>query len=225
MTSVQPKDVLISKLWLPIIEESKKVLRPRRRRNFDLRLFTLSDGLDFSEVDTFESHDLLNKSDVVAWTFDPMKKLRADTEGFGIVIDGDIYSDFLDGSVWQSDFQFDIMNFDFTTQPPPGSSKRIEIELENLDKCFKVQQNNSKFLLIYTTCLDGAIVTDLVRQFDVSGLLNEDIDGVDEKQNFIKDAIVQLATKNGFGCVDQKCSANLGLGTQEVYSVVQILKR
>ncbi len=224
-----PKYELIESLWLPMAEKAKAVIRPRRKQNFDLKLFTLSDGISFSEVDIFESHDLLKKSDVVAWTFDLMKKCRADTEGFDAVIDGDVYNDFslADDCPLRDYFPFDMINLDFTTQPPPSNSERIKGELENLEKCLNLQnQGITKFLLIYTTYLDEIIAVDLVRQFSGGDLFDTDICSSDEKRRFIREAIVRLASQNDFNCMDQICSDSLGLnGGQEIYSVVQILKK
>ena len=111
------QSTLIKNLWLPSVQSFSAFACPRKKQDFGLKLFTLSDGLSFEFESKIHDEGFAMKSDAIAWTLmNPSKKFRTESEGFYEVIDDNIY----DGNFLSNKcllipyYPLDIFNFDFT---------------------------------------------------------------------------------------------------------------
>jgi hypothetical protein len=212
----QLKDELISRLWLPKAREAGSVIYPRRRRNTHMRMFTLSDGLDLSEVCKLEDANLIMREECVAWVCSMNKRWRVESENIGMVIDGHVYDpSFLRPSCpLVRHFPFDILNLDFGSQDTEMVKGRMETEMMIFERFIRIQQERgqSRFLVIltipiYSCSLDCARVVRESNGMKVDawgGLGSHDytqnVEGQSEKTDFIQAIAEIVAQKYGYSC-------------------------
>lgn len=234
------KAELIDKLWLPKVKEAKVLIYPRRKKNAKMKLFTLTDGINLGEIFKFESENLIQKEDVVAWVENMRKKFRVESESVDCV-DGSVY----DGSFLASSsqlhnrFPFDIVNLDFNSQEPMQRKGRIEAEVMMIERTIRLQHQTGGhiFVLIYTTILDTFEIngSEVIRVSDAiavngwGGLgLNQfanQITDSGQKMCFLQTFIEKLMQKYGYASRGNVTNLNYDniKGNNKLFSLAAIL--
>ena len=236
------KDQLIDNLWLPQVKEAKKLIHPRRRKNAQMSLLTLTDGIDMREIFRFEEEKLIEKQDVVAWVKTMNKRWRAEVvASVGYAYDGPVYDDsFLDSSCLVSNnFPYDIINLDFHSQEPPNEQGRLEKEMKKIETIFSLQKQSAcnRFVLIYTTIIDSfalnvnAIiqVSDAMHVIGWSGLnldgFTNPISDFKQKKEFLEAFINRISEKYGYKCEGEikHLSKRIGADSENLFSLAVIM--
>lgn len=206
---------LIDELWLPKIKEVAAIFYPRRKKNVKLRLFTLSDGINFNEIMKFESEKLILRADTTVWIIsDFHKRLRVEIENVGGILEGDILSDTICDTSSQlcSVFPCDIINLDFSTQQSNGAVQRIKSEIICLEKNINLQNQKGAqgFLLLFTSFFDSlpVEVNPLIQDSNAlqvqgwSGLslpsFSQSISDKSQLEEFLKASVMQICQKYGY---------------------------
>lgn len=206
---------LIDELWLPKIKEVAVIFYPRRKKNVKLRLFTLSDGINFNEIMKFESEKLILRADTTVWIINDFhKRVRVEIENVGGILEGDILSDTIcdTSSQLYSTFPCDIINLDFSTQQPNSVVQRIKSEIICLEKNINLQNQKGPrgFLFLFTTIFDSIPleVNPLIQDSNAlqvqgwSGLsLPSSPQSISDKgqlEEFLKASVMQICQKYGY---------------------------
>ena len=236
------KDQLIEGLWFSVVKEAGSAFYSRRK-NKRMKLFTLTNGINFKEILKFEEEKLIQRADIVAWVVtDYNKRMRLEVESLGCILDGDILTEpILDtSSQLQSHFPCDIINLDFSSQGPNIRSGRVECEIECLEKNINLQnrRDGRRFVLIYTSIIDSnSINRDNIVQasnaFQISGwrglnltIFPQNISDPNQQKAFIEEAITKICQKYGYSKVRFNNSALAIPGHQEqLYSIGGIIER
>jgi len=209
-----PKDELIEQLWLPKVKEAKAFLYPKRRRNAQMVLFTLSDGINLNEILKLEEQNLILRKDSTACVTTMHKRVRVESESVGYVVDERAYDhSFLRPSCsLVNRFPFDILNLDFGSQDPIIEQGRIEEEMKKIEKILSIQSDKEcdRFILIYTTIIDSNSIDTqgIVRTFSVDaindwdevadGILSVSITDCSLKKDFLRELFSKFPNKYGY---------------------------
>jgi hypothetical protein len=154
------KHRFVCELWLPMVKKSTKHFFPRKRANFGMSLFTLTADNNFEEVAYFSDRTLIEKRKTVVWSYASVKCWRLETELPESTIVGlaryeNSVSDDTAFTIKEK-FPFNIINLDFSSQDPENEEKRIEKELDSLERTISIQnETNGDFILLFTTVLNG----------------------------------------------------------------------
>lgn len=236
------KNQLTNSFWLSKVKEASDAFYPRRKIK-RMRLFTLTDGINFNEISKFEEERLIQRADVVAWVIsDFTKRMRLEVESVGFIVEGDILTEFIIDSQceFQNYFPVDIINLDFSSQDLQMQNGRIENEIICLEKHINLQCNRGcdKFVIIYTTVLNSHSVNknEIIRlsdaiQFDGwTGLsipnFTDHITDLNQQKVFIKETLCKLHQKYGYSNISLDDSSQSISGTsEELFTVVGIIRR
>ena len=152
------KSQLIRELWFPFIKNAGDYFYPRKKKNKELKIFTLTSDTDYQEILCFLDHNLTIHERIIAWTNSHFKKIRLETELGPIKIKGLVtYENAILSNQAQiiQIFPFHIINLDFSSQNPNLEMGRIETEMKSIEKTIQIQKERGcPFVLIYTTLLD-----------------------------------------------------------------------
>ena len=155
------RNELIEELWLPMAKEAGDKFY-RRRKNKQMKLFTLTDGVNFKEISRLKEEKLIRGGDAILWVSNMIKAVRAETEAMGIVFNGSICEEAILNTSCQINplFPYDILNLDFSSQDIYVSDCRIERELEKTEHFISLQnqRHNKGFVLLQTTVIDSETI-------------------------------------------------------------------
>lgn len=236
------KDHLITELWLPIAVEGGAKFYPRLHKNKKMKLFSLTNDRNFTEIIIFEQQKLIQGVDAVAWVSTPNKRWRLESESVCSVLDGDIYSvSLLDSSCQLSNnFPFDIINFDFSSQDICSESKRIEREIEGLEKAINLQNQKGcvQFILLYTSILESnSIDKSNIIRFSDSIRINEwqglNLDNFPQavsdksmKKAFVEEILRKIGQKYGYSNIkSNNVTLTISTSSDILYSTAGIFMR
>jgi len=236
------KEQLIDDLWLPQLKEAKKLICPRRRKNAQMSLLTLTDGIDMREIFRFEEEKLIEKQDVVAWVKTMNKRWRAEVvASVRYAYDGSVYDDsFLDSScLVRNHLPYDIINLDFHSQEPPNEQGRLEKETKKIETIFSLQKQFTcnRFVLIYTTVIDSFAlnmntiiqVSNTMHVNNWSGLnldgFTNPVSDFEQKKEFLETFINKISEKYGYKCEGEikHLSNRIGAGSENLFSLAVIM--
>jgi hypothetical protein len=242
MADVVPlKDQMIGRLWLPQAKEAGRLLYPRRRKNAQMRMLTLSDGINLNEILQLEQEHLLRREDSVAWVSSMLKRSRVEAENVGVVLDGPAYESTFLGPACPlaRRFPFDIVNLDFASQEAGVLPERTAREIETLERAVGLQERaaQDKFLLIFTVpiCSARLDVRAIARRSDqnrVDGWEGLQVDGFpeeitdpDEKSAFIRAVVTHLIRKYGYCCSNGTETLSCSDAHTDLLSIAGVLVR
>lgn len=208
------RDQFIEELWLPVSREAGSLFFPRLKKNKKMKLFTLTDGIQFKEIKRFEEEKLIQRGDAVLWVSDMFKKVRAESESVGIVFDGPICDEPVCESSCplQSHFPASILNLDFSSQDLTLDVERVKLEFRTVEQFLQLQSKKGcvRFVLVYTTLLDSNAIdrdamkrtSDTIRINAWNGLelgtFSDRISDKAEKELFIQEMLKQMCSKYGY---------------------------
>lgn len=237
------KAILVDELWLPKIKEVAAIFYPRRKKNVNLRLFTLSDGINFNDIMKFESEKLILRTDTIVWiSSDFHKRMRVEAENVGVILEGDILSDTICDSTSQlcNIFPCDIINLDFSTQQSNSAIQRIKSEIICLEKSINLQnqKGTQNFLLLFTSIFDTlpVEVNHIVQDSNVIqvqgwvGLsLSSFPQSISDKiqlEEFLKTSVKQICQKYGYqNVVIVTLSVDIPSCQDKLFSMAIVVKR
>ncbi|GEM_PF-5356143 len=232
---------LIDELWMPKIKEVVPSIYPRRKKHIELRLFTLSDGINFGEILKLETEKLITRTGAALWiASDFHKRMRVESENVGTILEGDFFADAICDASSQlcTVFPRDIINLDFSTQQTV-SPQRIKSEIICLEKNVNLQnQKGAKdFLLLFTSILDASPVevTQIVQDSNAiqlngwSGLtlpaFPQTITDKIQLQDLLKALALQMCQKYGFQGATVTLSIDIPNCQEKLFSMAIIVKR
>lgn len=234
---------LIDELWLPKIKEVAAIFYPRRKKNVKLRLFTLSDGINFNDIMKYESERLILRADIVVWIIsDFHKRIRVEAENVGVILEGDIFSDTICDSTSHlcSNFPCDIVNLDFLTQESNSASQRIKSEIVCLEKNINLQNQKGvqSFLLLFTSIFDALPVevnqiiqdSNAIQVQGWPGLslssFPQSISDKNQLEEFLKTSTKQICQKYGYqNAVTDTLSIDVPNSQDKLFSMAIVVKR
>lgn len=236
------KNQLIDSLWFAKARDAGATFYPRRK-NKRMKLFTLTNGINFDEIAKLEEGLLIQRADIVAWVVsDFNKRMRLEVESVGCILEGDILTEsILDASSeLQNHFPRDIINLDFSSQDLNMQNGRIEQEIMCLEKNINLQnkKGGEKFVVIYTTILNSHSINkdEVIRASNAfrinewSGLslsnFSESISDINQQKVFIKEVLRKIYQKYGYSNInlDDSTLAIPG-GQEQLYSIAGIIER
>lgn len=204
------RDQLIEELWLPMAKEGGALFYSRRK-NKQMKLFILIDGVNFKGISRLEDEGLTCRGDAILWVSDMIKAYRAETESRGIVLNGIICDEQVQDENCQlnSLFPRDIVNLDFTSQDVQGNSSLIEKILEKTEHfiCLQNKKRCKGFVLLHTVIINSEMInkntvknsSDAIQASGWSGLavdsFPETFSGANQKIDFIKHVIQTVCNK------------------------------
>lgn len=179
------KSQFIQDLWLPCVRKCGDYFVPRKRKNKELNVFTLTSDTNFQEISSFIKNGLTKQEKIYAWTYSHIKRMRLETELSDV--------NFLGLSKYETSvanpnfrlkahFPFHIINLDYLCQEPRREQGRLEKELIGLERTISFQRDRrSECVLIFTTLLNGHTMdlqaicdeSDGIRMPHWRGLLND----------------------------------------------------
>lgn len=233
------KDEFLTELWMPIIIEAASSFYPRKR-NKNMKLFTLTNGTNFNEISKLEGKKIIQRSDAVAWVNNMNVQLRLETEYIGVVLRGRIERTTITdaSSELHNYFPREILNLDFSSQEDEGRTDRCKVELECMEKVVRVQhiKNGDRFTLIHTTILDSNdILRDRVKQISDS-LQMQGYGGLDvssfpdsisdtHKTDFVREVIIKICQKYKYNNTKINQSVKVISANQKILSIAGIFTR
>lgn len=237
------KDKLIDELWLPIAMKGGSTLYPRLRINKQMKMLTLTNDLNFREATEFVRNKLTKKELIIGWNKARNTALRLDSEGkIGTVFGGTKYEDsiVLGGHEIQTNFPFDIINLDFSSQHPEVEDRRLENEIYSIEHTMNLQitKGNKSMILLYTTLLGSKPLnlnqikknSDNIRvqgwnELSINGLPSTIID-YNEKISCLNEIFRQVCLKYIYEKIeDCKKSYMLSNGSGYILSMAVVLKK
>ena len=236
------KTQLIDVLWLPKVDDFANREYPRRRRNKDLRLLTLTNDKNYDEIIRMEESNITKREKTVAWTNSHIVGWRLDTILGRATVARDARFETCAGDNFlpiHSHFPFDILNIDFSSQNIESSPGRLEREIDCLEKTISIQKQKDieKFVLLYTTVLNGCSVSyshivttsNSVIMFGWEGLkideFSPELNDHDEMGQCIESVISKLTLKYAYQSSIDRVQLPIPLDSREVLSVVALVKR
>lgn len=237
------KDQLINELWLPRVKEAAAIFYPRRKKNAKMKLFTLTNGINFNEISNFEDEGLIQRHDVIAWVIsDFNKRMRLEVESLGDIMEGDITAEPIlsTNSQLQGHFPCDIVNLDFSSQEPILRCGRIEQELKCLESHINLQNRKKakRFVLLYTTIIDqnnvdSSNVAQASDATQVNGWRGLSVNGfsvtisdLNQLKAFIKDIIIKICQKYGYMSTRlSDLMLDIPRCCDQLYSIAAIIER
>jgi len=172
------KDHLLENLWCPMCMEGGKVFYPRLRKNKKMKIFTLTNDVNFREIPFFIDNKLIQEEEHLVWTSTSLKKIRLETELSDVRVLQGLFKEeehSRNPHFLEEYFPKDILNLDFSSQNQESLCEgEIKKELESMDGIIGLEDRKGAngFVLIYTTILEEA--GDLnVNEIKISLGLNE----------------------------------------------------
>ena len=237
------KSRLLGELWLPMAIKGGNIFYPRKKKNKDMKVLTLTSDTNFNEINLFSDKNLAQRRDIVVWNNEYLKRVRLETElGNTIVLGSSRYENSIKNQNFPLNqyFPFDIINLDFFSQEPISEEGRIENEVISIEETIKFQKiTKTNFIMIYTTILDNNTL-DLNKICDESDKrMLRKWPGLTIDEELLEGAINDNSKKiEGLGCVlSQICRKyNYSFESAEkvcincndgnvVYSITAIFKR
>jgi hypothetical protein len=235
------KSQFIQDLWLPCVRKGGDYFVPRKRKNKELNVFTLTSDTNFQEISSFIKNGLTKQGKIFAWTHSHIKRMRLETEFSDVNVLGlSKYETSIANPnfILKNHFPFHVINLDYLCQEPRCEPGRLEKELIGIERTISFQrERRSECILIFTTLLNGnnmnlqAICdeSDSIRVPRWRGLLNDDRDKVtpisdnQQKIAILNEILTDLSGKYYYSIELRTKSIPLPDGTI-AYSVVAILK-
>lgn len=153
------KSRLLGELWLPMAIKGGNIFYPRKKKNKDMKVLTLTSDTNFKEIYLFLDENLAQRGDIVVWNNEYLKMIRLETElGDSSVLGTLRYENSIRNQNFslKQYFPFDIINLDFSSQKPISEDGRIEKEVISIEETIKFQKTTeTNFIMIYTTILDN----------------------------------------------------------------------
>ena len=153
------KSRLLDELWFPIAIKGGNIFYPRKKKNKDMKVLTLTSDTNFKEINLFLDENLAHRGDIVVWNNEFIKRMRLETElGVTMVLGSSRYENSIKNQNFplKQYFPFDIINLDFSSQKPISEDGRIEKEVISIEETIKFQKvTETNFIMIYTTLLDN----------------------------------------------------------------------
>lgn len=235
------KDILISDLWRQAAVDAASSLYPRRKKNKQMKMLTLTDR-DFKEIKEFERIRLTKRDLVVAWTYSYQNTWRLETAlGKSEVLGSTRYENEIISNPQSilCHFPFDIINLDFYSQNPLQVNERIEKEIKSTEYTIKFQNEKSDkgTVLIYTTKIDSnPLNPNLMKEFSDSIIISEwhglsingfsyNITHCQKKIRFIEHILKEICTKYNYNNSFKKLFLNLPGDNEHIYSIAGLLER
>jgi len=235
------KSQFIQDLWLPCVRKGGDYFVPRKRKNKELNVFTLTSDTNFQEISSFIKNGLTKQGKIFAWTHSHIKRMRLETEFSDVNVLGlSKYETSIANPnfILKNHFPFHVINLDYLCQEPRCEPGRLEKEIIGIERTISFQrERRSECILIFTTLLNGnnmnlqAICdeSDSIRVPRWRGLLNDDRDKVtpisdnQQKIAILNEILTDLSGKYYYSIELRTKSIPLPDGTI-AYSVVAILK-
>jgi hypothetical protein len=179
------KSQFINELWLPCVRKSGDYFVPRKRKNKELNVFTLTSDTNCQEILSFIENGLTKQERIFAWTHSHIKKMRLETDFSDVNFLGlSKYETSIANPNFQlkEHFPFQVINLDYLCQEPRCELGRLEKELNGIERTISLQRDKmSECVLIFTTLLNGHTMnlqaicdeSDGLRMPHWSGLLND----------------------------------------------------
>ena len=209
------KSQLIEELWMPTIKEGSDYLISKRKKNKEMKVFSLTSPSNFQEIGSLLEENITKRSLIVAWNSDFTKIIRLATElGESLILGPTRYEfSILDnGCDLIEHFPFHIMNLDFSSQAPSNVRGRIEKELLSIENTISLQrQTGRSFILLFTTILNGHNL-DMQTVCDESDMMRlRGWPGICLEEKFIEEPITNQADKiSSIECLLNKFSQKYG---------------
>ena len=153
------KSQFIQDLWLPCVRKGGDYFFPRKRKNKELNIFTLTSDTNSQEISSFISNSLTLQGHIFAWTYSHIKRMRLETEfsdvnflGLSKYETSIAHPNFL----LRNHFPFHVINLDYLCQEPRREPGRLEKEVIGIERTISFQrERRSECVLIFTTLLNG----------------------------------------------------------------------
>lgn len=235
------KSQFIQDLWLPCVRKGGDYFIPRKRKNKELNVFTLTSDTNFQEISSFIKDGLTKQERIYAWTHSYVKRMRLETEfsevnflGLSKYETSVINPNFL----LKDHFPFHVINLDYLCQESRCEPGRLEKELIGIERTISFQRDKrSDCVLIFTTLLNGNDMnlqticdeSDGIHVPHWRGLLNDrgdkstPISDNQQKIAALTDILTDLSGKYHYSIELQTKSKSLPDGTI-AYSIAAILK-
>lgn len=234
------RDQLIEELWLPIAKEGGTHFYSRRK-NKQMKLFILIDGVNFNGISRLEEEGLICRGDAILWVSDMIKAYRAETESRGIVLNGVICDEQVQNENCQLNplFPRDIVNLDFTSQDAQGNNSLIEKILEKTEHfiCLQNKKRCKGFVLLHTVIINSETInrnavknsSDAIQASGWSGLaidsFPEAVSDSNQKIDFIKHVIQAVCNKYKYRISKIDGKNKIIDGQNQMFSTAYILVR
>lgn len=235
------KDHLLENLWCPICIEGGAIFYPRLRKNKRMKIFSLTNDSNFSEISKLIEHKLIEEGAHLIWASTSIKKLRLETELSEKVLHGFFQDEphlaiphFL-----EEDFPKDILNIDFSSQNLELLEGDICKELEGVEGLIQLEKEKDMegFIIIYTTILneeDGLDIEETEQELSSSAQEVQNIQEevipqnaiIEHKRNKILKIIEGICNKYDY-CNVKATTFCLEIPnkTEKVYSIAGIFKK
>jgi hypothetical protein len=235
------KSQFIQDLWLPCVRKGGDYFFPRKRKNKELNVFTLTTDTNSQEISSFIKNGLTKQGNIFAWTHSHIKRMRLETEFSDVNVLGlSKYETSIANPnfLLKNHFPFHVINLDYLCQEPRCEPGRLEKELIGIERTISFQRDRmSECILIFTTLLNGNNMnlqticdeSDGIRMPHWRGLLNDDRDKAipisDNQQKIVilNEILTALSGKYFYSIDLRTKSISLSDGAI-AYSVVAILK-
>jgi len=234
------RDQLIEELWLPMVKEGGTHFYSRRK-NKQMKLFTLSNGVVFNGLIRLEVENLIQRGDAILWVSNMIKAVRAETESRGAVLSGSICDEEILGATCQLNpfFPRDILILDFPSQDPNSNGSRLERELEKVEQFMSLQNRKhcTGFVLLFNTvinneAINGNIVknnSDAMHEDGWGGLalgnFPQPVADNNQKPDFIKHILQSLCPKYKYRVLKIVHAVKIIDNNQQLVSVAGIFVR
>lgn len=234
------KDQLIEELWLPIVKEAG-VHFYKRRKNKQMNVFTLSNGVVFNELIRLEVENLMQRGDAILWVSNMIKAVRAETESRGAVLSGSICDEAILSATCQLNpfFPRDILNLDFPSQDNNSNGSRLERELEKAEQFMSLQNRKhcSGFVFLLTTVINNEAIngnnvknnSDAIHEDGWGGLaigsFSQPVADNNQKPDFIKHILQSLCPKYKYRVLKIVHAVKVIDNNQQLVSIAGIFAR
>jgi hypothetical protein len=235
------KSQFIQDLWLPCVRKGGEYFVPRKRKNKELNVFTLTSDTNFQEISSFIKNGLTKQEKIFAWTNSHIKQMRLETEfsevnflGLSKYETSIAHPNFL----LKDHFPFHVINLDYLCQEPRCEPGRLEKELIGIERTISFQrERRSECVLLFTTLLNGNAMdlqaicdeSDDIRMPHWNGLLDDmrdkstPISDNQQKIDLLNEILTDLSGKYHYSIELQTKTISLTDG-KIAYSVAAILK-
>ena len=236
------KSRLLDELWFPMAIKGGNIFYPRKKKNKDMKVLTLTSDTNFKEINLFLDENLAHRGDIVVWNNEFIKRMRLETElGVTMVLGSSRYENSIKNQNFplKQYFPFDIINLDFCSQEPISEEGRVEKEVISIEETIKFQKRTeTNFIMIYTTILDNNTL-DLNKICDESDermlrgwpglviddeLLNDLIDDNSKKIEGIECILNQISRKYNYN-FESSDKLSINHGRNVIFSISAILRR
>lgn len=203
------KDQLLDNLWIPIGQELGRVKFPRRKKNKNLKFFTLTTGFNYREIVEFVNSKICTYDIILAWTNSSTKKLRVETAVKVKVFNNAKFDEINQRRHPIGEFfPFDIMNLDYISQDDWNSGNKLLKVIKSYNDTIKQQKNKGSpaFAILFTIpIIDSPIERSQFSGIDdVRGVIvnynsfPETITSAQEKIDYLQNLIISLINVHGY---------------------------